>query len=100
MINNIQPLQPLQPLFGNQEAEQQTHGAAPTFLDVFKGIVGGAAETQSIKSSDMLDLMLGNVDDLERVQANISKAQISMELLTNTRNTVLEAYNEIIKMGI
>jgi flagellar hook-basal body complex protein FliE len=44
--------------------------------------------------------MLGNVDDLERIQANITKAQIAMELHTNTRNTALEAYNEIVKMGI
>jgi flagellar hook-basal body complex protein FliE len=44
--------------------------------------------------------MLGDVDDLERIQSNITKAQISLELLVNVRNVTLEAYNEIIKMSI
>jgi flagellar hook-basal body complex protein FliE len=99
MINNIQQMQPLGSLFEAPKPEK-TDAAAPTFLDVFRNIVGDANQTQAIKAQDMLDLMLGDVDDLERVQANITKAQIAMELLTNTRNTVLEAYNEIIKMGI
>jgi len=99
MINNIQPIQPMTPLFDSPKTEQPDV-SAPTFLDVFKTIAGQAGETQSVKAQDMLDLMLGDVDDLERVQANITKAQIAMELLTNTRNAALEAYNEIIKMGI
>jgi flagellar hook-basal body complex protein FliE len=103
MINNInqfRPIQPLGDLFEQRDANAVPDVNAPTFLDVFRSIVGEAGETQSVKSQDMLDLMLGNVDDLERVQANITKAQIAMELLTTTRNTALEAYNEIIKMAI
>jgi len=103
MVNNINQFRPIQPLgdmFDKPKSDEQNAVGTPTFLDVFKGIVGEANETQTLKTQDMLDLMLGNVDDLERVQANITKAQIAMELLTTTRNTALEAYNEIIKMGI
>ncbi|MCL2696922.1 MAG: flagellar hook-basal body complex protein FliE [Oscillospiraceae bacterium] len=67
---------------------------------MFKSIMGGAADTQAQKSQDMLDLMLGNVDDLERISSNVTKAQVALELLVNTRNVALEAYNEIIKMSI
>jgi flagellar hook-basal body complex protein FliE len=84
---------------GKPQIENQNF-TSPHFLDVFKSIVGDAQATQAQKSQDMLDLMLGNVDDLERIQSNITKAQISLEMLTNTRNAVLEAYNEIIKMSI
>jgi flagellar hook-basal body complex protein FliE len=100
MINNIQTIQPLKQMFDTPKTEQQFEIGQPTFLDVFKGIAAQANETQAIKTQDMLDIMLGEVDDLERVQANITKAQIAMELLTTTRNAVLESYNEIIKMGI
>jgi flagellar hook-basal body complex protein FliE len=102
MVNQIQSIQPLGSFFETPSREHsgQIDVNAPTFLDVFKTMVGQANETQMIKSNDMLDLMLGNVDDLERVQTNITKAQIAMELLTNTRNAALDAYNEIIKMGI
>ncbi|MDR2532484.1 MAG: flagellar hook-basal body complex protein FliE [Oscillospiraceae bacterium] len=102
MMNPVkfQPLQPLQNPFEPPKPQSEQKVGAPTFLDVYKSIVGGAAATQEQKSQDMLDLMLGDVDDLERIQSNITKAQISLELLVNVRNVTLEAYNEIIKMSI
>ncbi|MCL2077164.1 MAG: flagellar hook-basal body complex protein FliE [Oscillospiraceae bacterium] len=100
MTNQIKSIQPLQPWFQEQETESAAPLSAPSFLDVFKSIAGQAVETQQIRAQDMLDLMLGDVDDIERVQTNIYKAQTAMELLTNVRNVTLEAYNEIIKMSI
>lgn len=84
---------------GRPQIEKETL-TSPNFLDVFRNIVGDAQATQAQKSQDMLDLMLGDVDDIERIQGNLAKAQISLELLTNTRNALLESYNEIIKMSI
>jgi len=100
--NTLQPLQPASPLLGGNKIQEQSdiNISAPTFLDIFKNIVGETADAQNQKAKDMLDLMLGDVDDLERIQTNITKAQISLELLTNVRNATLEAYNEIIKMSI
>ncbi|MDR2558266.1 MAG: flagellar hook-basal body complex protein FliE [Oscillospiraceae bacterium] len=101
MINQIQTIQPLGTVLGSQNTQAADVSInAPNFLDVFKSIVGGAADTHAQKSQDMLDLMLGNVDDLERISANQTKAQVALELLVNTRNVTLEAYNEIIKMSI
>ena len=91
--NGLTPLIDTKPI-QNQDVDM------PTFIDVFKRIAGDAATSQQVKSQDMLDLMLGDVDDLERIQANMTKAQISMELLVNVRNATLEAYNEIVKMSI
>ncbi|MCL2107917.1 MAG: flagellar hook-basal body complex protein FliE [Oscillospiraceae bacterium] len=101
MVNQITPLvgQGLTPLLPTQKP-QVGEVDMPTFVDVFKRIAGDAAATQSVKAQDMLDLMLGDVDDIERIQANIVKAQLSMDLLTNTRNALLDSYNEIIKMAI
>ena len=99
MINQITKPVGLTPLLDTKPLKEQDIDM-PTFLDVFKRIAGDAASNQQIKAQDMLDIMLGNVDDLERVQTNITKAQLSMELLTNTRNAMLEAYNEIVKMSI
>ncbi|MCL2637710.1 MAG: flagellar hook-basal body complex protein FliE [Oscillospiraceae bacterium] len=102
MINQINSqIQPLGGLLGNQNTQKdELNINSPSFLDVFKSIAGGAAQTQAQKSQDMLDLMLGNVDDLERIGSNMTKAQVALELLVNVRNTTLEAYNEIIKMSI
>jgi flagellar hook-basal body complex protein FliE len=93
--SNILPLG----TYGKPQIEKDNL-TSPSFLDVFKNIVGDAQASSVQRSQDMLDLMLGDVDDIERIQANIAKAQLSLELLVNTRNAVLESYNEIIKMSI
>jgi flagellar hook-basal body complex protein FliE len=101
MVNQINTnIQSIQTALGNRDRAQNDDLKSPNFLDVFKNIVGDAAQTQTQKSQDMLDLMLGNVDDLERIGSNMTKAQVALELLVNVRNATLEAYNEIIKMSI
>ena len=44
--------------------------------------------------------MLGDTDNLEQIQANITKAEIATDLLVNVKNAVVDAYNEIVKMSI
>jgi flagellar hook-basal body complex protein FliE len=100
MINQIQSIQQVQQLGSSNTQRDSFDLNAPNFLDVFRSIAGSAVDTSAQKSQDILDLMLGNVDDLERIQTNITKAQVALELLVNTRNVTLEAYNEIIKMSI
>ena len=48
----------------------------------------------------MLNLMLGNTDNIEQLQINLTKAEISTELLVNVKNAVVDAYNEIMRMSI
>ena len=100
MINPIDMRIQHLPLFEKPVSEQELNVNTPTFLDIFKSIAGEAAAAQEVKAQDILDIMLGDVDDLERVQTNITKAQVSLELLTSVRNSILDAYNDIIKMGI
>ena len=64
------------------------------------GLWNQAAEAQAQKSEDMLNLMLGNTDNLEQLQINLTKAEISTELLVNVKNAVVDAYNEIMRMSI
>ncbi|MCL2019916.1 MAG: flagellar hook-basal body complex protein FliE [Oscillospiraceae bacterium] len=102
MINQIySPLKPIAPIPGAYTVQDgNINTKVPTFLDVFKSLVGETAAAQEQKAKDILDVMLGDADDLERIQPNIAKAQISLELLTNVRNATLDSYNEIIKMSI
>jgi flagellar hook-basal body complex protein FliE len=72
----------------------------PTFLDVFSQIFGDAVSTNEIKSEDMIRLMLGDTDNLEEMMLNLRKAELANDLFVNVRNTVLDAYNDIIKMQI
>lgn len=71
-----------------------------SFLDIFRGLVDNVIETNEQVDRDTIDLMLGNVDNLAEVQANIEKAATAVELLVTVKNEVISSYNSIINMQI
>lgn len=71
-----------------------------SFLDVFRGLVDNVVETNEQVDRDAIDLMLGNIDDLAQVQANIEKANIAVDLLVTVKNEAVSAYNTIINMQV
>lgn len=71
-----------------------------SFLDIFKGMVDNVIETNEQVDRDAIDLLLGNIDDLATVQANITKANTAVDLLVTVKNEVLSSYNTIINMQI
>jgi flagellar hook-basal body complex protein FliE len=75
-------------------------GNQPTFLDVFKSVFNDATTLSNVTNQDKIRIMLGEADDLEMIQLNKEKAGLAVELLANVRNTVLDSYNEIIRMQI
>lgn len=71
-----------------------------SFLDIFKGLVNNVIETNEQVDRDTIDLLLGNIDDLATVNANIEKANTAVEVLVSVKNETLSAYNSIINMQI
>ena len=71
-----------------------------SFLDIFKGMVTNVIETNAQVDQDAIDRMLGNIDDLATVQANITKANIAVDLLVSVKNEIISSYNSIINMQI
>ena len=99
----VTPLESVSRVFDIQteeSAETAEKVGPPTFFDVFREIFNNAVETNQQKQEDILQLMMGDTDNLEEIQANIAKAEIATELLVNVKNTVVDAYKEIIQMSI
>ncbi len=98
----ITPLESVSNVFDkyDEEAISEESVQTPTFMDVFKGIFNNAVDANAQKQSDIFQLMLGNTDNLEQIQANITKAEIATDLLVNVKNAMVDAYNEIVKMSI
>jgi len=87
-------------LSDRKENAEETAVKQPTFLDVFKNIYTDAVETDAQKSEDMIRLMLGETDDIEQIQINLQKAVIANDLFVTVKNTIYDAYNEIIRMNV
>lgn len=97
----ISPLESVSRVFDNRDENVQNEEVnAPSFLDVFKGIYNNAVDANQQKQDDIISLLLGNADNIEEIQANIAKAEIATDLLVTVKNTVVDTYNEIIKMSI
>lgn len=98
----ITPLESVSRVFDKTEeiTESTESVKPPTFFDVFAEIFNNAVETNQQKQQDILQLMMGDTDNLEQIHANISKAEIATELLVNVKNAVVDAYREIIQMNI
>lgn len=100
-IGSVQPLESVSKVFEEKEpAKTEDSVGSPTFLDIFSGIIGNAVDTNAQKQDDIVQLALGNTDNLEEIQANITKAEVATELLVNVKNSVVDSYNEIIRMSI
>lgn len=81
------------------ETEKSDEGN-PTFLDAMASLWTNAADAQAQKTEDMVNLMLGDTDNLEQVQINITKAELATQLLVTVKNSAVDAYNEIMRMSI
>ncbi|MCH5203242.1 MAG: flagellar hook-basal body complex protein FliE [Oscillospiraceae bacterium] len=94
----------MQPMAKMKDMNTQTYPVAnvdsASFLDIFRGLVDNVITTNEQVDRDMIDLMLGNIDNLAEVQSNIEKANMAVELLVTVKNEVVSAYNSIINMQI
>jgi flagellar hook-basal body complex protein FliE len=100
--NRIIPMESLLTRVSDAQPDENAVLAAgnPTFMDVFTNIINDAVATNAQADADMLALAMGDVDSVEEIQLNLTKAEIATDLLVTVKNTAVEAYNEIIKMQI
>ncbi len=104
ITNDTEPLEPIarmKPMksLASDRVPVEDLGKA-TFLDVFKGLYDNVVETNEQVDRDIIDLMLGNVDDIATMMDNAEKANIAVDLLVAVKNEVISAYNSIINMQI
>ena len=98
-IAQLQTMEPMRSMnITAEEVAFQTQDAS--FLDIFRGMVDNVIATNEQVDRDAIDLMLGNIDDLAAVEANIEKANTAVDLLVTVKNEVLSTYNSIINMQI
>lgn len=100
-LTEMKPMEPMTPMGTDKSSAQYAVNVEnASFLDIFKDMVDNVVETNEQVDRDAIDLMLGNIDDLAQVQANITKAAVAVELLVTVKNEALSAYNTIINMQV
>ncbi len=94
-MSAMEPMKPMQ-----RDVGKVLNTDRASFLDIFRGLIDNVIETNEQVDRDAIDIMLGNIDDIATVQANIEKANTAVDVLVAVKNEAISAYNSIINMQI
>jgi len=96
-ISAIAPIIPLGPNIGSLGEAQK---AGPDFSQFLTDALGQVDALQKNADEASLQLATGQVEDLSTVMVALEKANLSLSLTVVTRDKVLDAYNQIMRMQI
>lgn len=71
-----------------------------SFGDWIKTQVAEADQASRTAEASVRSLALGESDNLHEVMLNLEQARMSVELVVQVRNRLLEAYQEIVRMQV
>ena len=98
MVNKINPLINLNSQLG---APTKTHTNNDiSFSNILKDAIGNVNKLELEADNLTLKMAAGEIDNIHEVMIATQKAEISMRLLVEVRNKVLDAYREITRMQI
>ena len=91
----------------NEFAQSLQKVAAPTvsgtgetgFAEKLRELVADANRQQTDAQTAANDFSAGKNDDLHGTMIDMAKADISLRLVANVRNRMIEAYREVMRMG-
>ena len=62
--------------------------------------IGQADNLQAVSQEGTQALLSGEVDDIAKVMIDGTKAELSLNMVIQIRNKVLDAYNEVMRMSL
>lgn len=71
-----------------------------SFKSIFDTAIDNYKNAEAEVDKDIYQLSVGETDDLHNLMINTENAQISLDLVIQLRNKALDAYNEIMRMGV
>lgn len=103
-IEPIQSIKAIESLSELKKAEKTDEksivGDKLPFKSMFLDAIEDVKETNNQVNIDAEKLATGRSDNLHQYSIDITRAQLSLELLVELRNKALESYNEIMRLGI
>jgi len=88
----------LQSLVPSLEPTQQKNETG--FAEMLSDAIGETNAAQLKADKAVADLATGRADNIHEVMLSMEEADISMRMLVQMRNKVVEAYQEIIRMQV
>ncbi|MVB09732.1 Flagellar hook-basal body complex protein FliE [Caprobacter fermentans] len=101
-MNQIVPIQDLNSLntlsSAGSNAAQSPSGLP--FQSLFEDAVNNVKQTDASLNTEVYKMTTGQSDNLHDIYIASQKASLSVDLLVQMRNKVLDSYNEIMRMSV
>lgn len=99
-INTISSLDEIGKVSQSVLGNTKTDEGGMSFQSIFKDAINDVKETNATLENEAYRLATGQTDNLHDITIASTEASLSVELFVQLRNKALEAYNEIMRMGI
>lgn len=99
-IQKITPINSLEQLAQIKETKVVSTSNENPFKSIFENALSDVKESSEAWNQEIVKLATGESDNLHDVMIASTKYTMSVELLVQLRNKALDAYNEIMNMGV
>lgn len=99
-IDPIQPIKGISQINELGKTDKKEKANELSFKSIFDDALENYIDAEAKVDEDIYKLSTGESDDLHNLMINTQKAQITLDLVIQLRNKALDAYNEIMRMGV
>lgn len=104
-MNAIQPIVPIQSIdaigqLGSVSKAAESGGVSLPFQSMFQDAVSSVKETSASLDGEIAKLATGNADNMHDALIASEKANLSVDMVVELRNKLLDAYKEISNINI
>ncbi len=71
----------------------------PTFSEQLSDFVSGIDQMQKGAKTQAEEFAVGRTNDIHNTMLDVEQAEISLRMLANVRNRVVDLYREVMRMG-
>lgn len=94
-INNISSIGSIS---NSQPGKKPVNADTASFKNILENSINEVNKYQKEASDAVTDLTTGKTDDLSKVMIAVKKSDVAFTALMETRNKLVDAYNEIMRM--
>lgn len=99
-ITPLVPFEPVSELSSAQQKKAQQPVGSSMFSDILRQAVDNVKETENEVAQAEYQLATGQLDDIHTLLTATSKAGAATDLLVQLRSKALDAYNELMRIGL
>lgn len=102
LLDQRRELNGLSELAKNGELGKETPAPSevgPSFSDQLANFVSGIDQIQKGAKTQAEEFAVGRTNDIHNTMIDVEQADISLRMLANVRNRVVDLYREVMRMG-